>query len=73
MTEQSVRYALSDDQREPPRSAMLVDSENSVWRYHDRAWFLENASYDDPGEQWFALLQKYGPIEVFRKTETKEF
>ena len=52
---------------------MLVDSENFVWRYHDRAWFLENASYDDPGEQWFALLQKYGPIEVFRKTETKEF
>lgn len=73
MTEQSVRYSLAQSQIEPARTAALRDHEGDWWTYRDSAWHLVWDLGDDNGEQWFALLQKYGPIEVFRKTETKEF
>lgn len=73
MTEQSVRYSLADSQREPARTALIEDSEGDIWRYRNGSWQLATYVADDAGEPWFALLQKYGPIKVYRLTETKEF
>lgn len=73
MTEQSVRYALTPDQMEPARNYLLKDVDGHVWEYRNGAWHLEFDLGDDAGEQWFALLQKYGPIRPFKPESLKEF
>jgi len=67
------RYALTPGQTEPARTALVEDREGDIWRYRNGSWQLATYVADDAGEPWFALLQKYGPIKVYRLTETKEF
>lgn len=73
MTEQSIRYALTPDQMEPARNYVLRDADGDYWHYRNGSWQLVTYVADDPGEHWFALLQKYGPLTPFKPEPIKEF